>query len=334
MTLILSELAQAIGAELHTDDGAVDIESVVSLKQATSKDISFLSNAYYKSLLAETQAAAIILSEEFLADCPVSALVVKDPYVAYARVVELINPRSKSSAGVHASTIMGESVDIAADVSIAANCVIGSNVRIGAGVEIGPSCVISDHVSIDDNSRLVANVTICSNVRIGVRAIIHPGVVIGADGFGLAWDKDHWLKVPQIGGVSIGDDVEIGANTTIDRGALDDTILGDDVKLDNQIQVAHNVVIGDHSAIAGCVGIAGSAHIGKHCRIGGGAGILGHLEIVDHVTVTAMSLVSRSITQAGEYSSSMPVQSKELWQRNNARLRRLDKMIRKGRLNN
>lgn len=332
--MILSELARAIGAELHADNGTVDIVSVASLKQATTGDVSFLSNGYYKSLLTETQATAIILSEQFLADCPVSALVVKDPYVAYAQAVELINPRAKSPAGIHATMVMGESVDIAADVSIAANCVMGSNVRIGAGVEIGPSCVIGDHVSINDNTRLVANVTICSNVRIGARAIIHPGVVIGADGFGLAWDQDHWLKVPQIGGVSIGDDVEIGANTTIDRGALDDTILGNDVKLDNQIQIAHNVVIGDHSAIAGCVGIAGSAQIGKYCRIGGSAGILGHLEIVDHVTVTAMSLVSRSITQAGEYSSSMPVQPKGLWQRNNARLRRLDKMIRRGRLGN
>lgn len=332
--MILSELAQAIGAELHADNGTVDIVSVASLKQATPADISFLSNIHYKSQLTETRAAAVILSEQFLVDCPIPALVVKDPYVAYAQAVELINPRIKSSAGIHSMAIIGESVDMAKDVSIAANCVIGSNVRIASGVEIGPSCVIGDHVSIGDNSRLVANVTVCSNVRIGERAIIHPGVVIGADGFGLAWDQDHWLKVPQIGGVSIGNDVEIGANTTIDRGALDDTVLGNDVKLDNQIQIAHNVVIGDHSAIAGCVGVAGSARIGKYCQIGGGAGILGHLEIVDHVTVTAMSLVSRSITQAGEYSSSMPVQTKALWQKNNARLRRLDKMIRKGRLNN
>lgn len=331
--MTLSELAQAIGAKQYGGDADAEISSIASLNQANVHEISFLANVGYHGLLAETQAMAVILDKNSVGNCPVASLVVDDVYVAYAQAANILKPRVQGKKGIHSSAIIGDNTKIADDVSIAAYCVIGSNVTIGHHVEIGANSVIADEVVIGDEGYLAANVTLEFAVEIGKRAIIHPGVVIGADGFGLAWHKDHWLKIPQLGSVIIGDDVEIGANTSIDRGALDDTILGNDVKLDNQIQIAHNVIIGDHSAIAGCVGIAGSARIGKRCRIGGGAGILGHLEIVDDVTVTAMSLVSRSITKAGEYSSSMPVQAKDLWQKNNARLRRLDETIRKGRLN-
>jgi len=206
---------------------------------------------------------------------------------------------------------------------------VGARSRVAAGAVIGPGCVVGEDCCIGAGSLLVARVTLVARVRLGARVRIHPGAVLGADGFGLAMDAGRWIKVPQLGGVVIGDDCEIGANTTIDRGAIEDTVLEEDVRLDNQIQVGHNVRIGAHTAMAGCAAVAGSAKIGRYCLIGGGVGITGHLEICDRVTVTAMSLVTQSIAQPGEYSSGMPVQDSRSWRRNGARFRQLDALARR-----
>ncbi len=232
--------------------------------------------------------------------------------------------------GVHPTAWVSPEACIAADAWIGPHCTVEAGAVIETGVVVGPNCVIGEQAVIGAGSRLVAQVTVCHRVQLGRRVLAHPGAVIGSDGFGLALDHDgRWLKVPQLGGVQIGDDVEIGANTTIDRGALEDTVIEDGVKLDNQIQVAHNVRIGAHSALAGCVGIAGSAQIGRHCMLGGGVGVAGHLEIADRVQVTGMSLVAQSITEPGAYSSGLTVEPNRLWNKISARLRRLDELFRR-----
>jgi UDP-3-O-[3-hydroxymyristoyl] glucosamine N-acyltransferase len=261
-----------------------------------------------------------------LEECPTNALIVADPYVSYAKIALLLNPAPSFDSQIDPTAVIAASASIADAVYIGAHCVIGENVIIDSGSVIGPGCVIEQACCIGRNSRLVANVTLCTGVSIGERCLIHPGVVIGSDGFGVANDHGRWIKVPQLGKVRIGNDVEIGANTTIDRGALDDTVIEDGVKLDNLIQVAHNVKIGAHTVIAGCVGIAGSAEIGKHCAIGGGVGVLGHLQIADGVQVTAMSMVTKSIKAPGVYSSGVPLQTNRDWHKNAVRFKQLDEL--------
>lgn len=256
------------------------------------------------------------------------ALVVDNPHAAFARAVALLYPRTPATAGVHPSAVVAADAEIAPTASIGAHAFVGARCRIEDGAVVGPGCILMDHAQLGAHSQLVANVFVADECRIGQRCLLHPGVVIGADGFGLAQEDGRWIKVPQIGRVIIGDDVEIGANTTVDRGAIEDTLIGNGVKLDNQIQVAHNVTIGENTAIAGCVGIAGSAVIGRGCTIGGGVGIAGHLTIADGVHVTGMSLVASDLEQAGAYSSSLPAQSMRQWQKNAARLRHLDEMAR------
>lgn len=328
MDITLQELARRLNGELHGDQDCV-IHGLATLQNATAGTLSFLANRSYRKYLAATQAAAVILAREDLEACPVAAIVMDNPYLGYARAAAILHPPPATAAGIHPAAVVGEHCVIDASAAIAAHAVIGDGVSIAANVVIGPGCVVGHGCSIGEASRLLANVTLCHEVSIGKRALIHPGVVIGSDGFGLANDHGAWVKVPQVGSVRIGDDVEIGANTTIDRGALEDTVLADGVKLDNQIQVAHNVSIGEHTAIAGCVGIAGSARIGKSCSIGGGAVILGHLELVDNVHVTAMSLVTKSVTAPGLYSSGTPLEPNAQWHRNFARFRRLDEMYRR-----
>jgi UDP-3-O-[3-hydroxymyristoyl] glucosamine N-acyltransferase len=230
---------------------------------------------------------------------------------------------------VHASAVVGEGARIAASASVGPHCVVDAEAEIGEGAILGPHCIVGRGSVVGAQSRLVARVTLVQDVRLGKRVLIHPGAVIGADGFGIAFAKDHWEKVPQLGGVVVGDDCEIGANTTIDRGALGDTVLEEDVRLDNQIQIAHNVFIGAHTAMAGCAAVAGSARIGRYCLIGGAAGILGHLEVADRVTVTAMSLVTHSLREPGEYSSGTPIQENRHWRRNAARFKHLDDFVRR-----
>lgn len=328
MVRTLGQLAEHVGGRIYGDANR-EITGIATLQNAKSGDISFLANSRYTKFLATTAAAAVILSEEYRHDCPCDAVVVKDPYLSYARLAHLLSPADIQQPGKHPSAVVDPAAAIDASAWIGPNSVIEQGVQIGARVIVGPGCFIGRASLIGADCRLVANVTICHGSRIGQRVVVHPGVVIGSDGFGLANDGGRWIKVPQLGAVTIGDDVEIGANTTIDRGALDDTVIEQGVKLDNQIQVAHNVHIGAHTAIAGCTGIAGSARIGARCTIGGGVGIVGHTEIVDDVHITGMSFVAHSIRKSGVYSSGTPLEPNSEWRKNYARFHRLDDMARR-----
>ena len=322
MAFRLEEIVAHLGGDL-AGDGSVRIERVAPLDRAGDGDIAFLTNPKYRSSLAGSRAAAVILTADAVAHCPVACIVTAQPYLYYARVAQLLNPPRRPAAGAHPSASIAS--PLPASASVAAHVRIGCNVRIGENVVIEAGTVIGDDCTIGDDSWLYANVSIYAGVRIGARAIVHSGAVIGADGFGFAREKSGaWVKIPQTGGVSIGDDVEIGANTTIDRGALDDTVIGNGVKLDNQIQVAHNVQIGDFTAIAGCVGIAGSARIGRRCTFGGAAMILGHLEIADDVNVSSGTMVAKSIAKPGSYTGWVPFLEHSEWLKNYSRLRHLD----------
>jgi len=329
MVLTLGKLAEQVGGELQKGDPDCRITAVATLQNAGTGDVSFLSNPGYKKYLYKTRASAVILSPENSADCPTAVIASSNPYVCYARAAALIVPPPAPKQGVHPAAVIEDGCDVDASAWVGPNCIIESGAVIHAGVQLDGGCFIGKGSVIGANSHLYANVVICHDVSIGKRVNIYPGAVLGSDGFGLANEAGKWINVPQLGSVVVGDDVEIGANTTIDRGALEDTVLEEGVRLDNQIQVAHNVHIGAHTAIAGCVGISGSATIGKYCMIGGGVGIVGHLEITDRVVVTGMSLVTRSITEPGVYSSGVPAQDNVSWNKNYARLRQLDKLARK-----
>lgn len=326
----LGEIAAMVDARLQGCDAATVITGVAPLPRAESGQISFLTNPRYRAYLEITRAAAVILSPKDAEGCMTPAVVAANPHVAYARVATLFEPITESRQGIHTTAWVSPNTHIAPDAWIGPHCVVETGAVVEAGVIIGPGCVVGEQAYIGAGSRLVAQVTVCHRVQLGRRVLVHPGTVIGSDGFGFALDNHGcWLKVPQLGSVLIGDDVEIGANTTIDRGALEDTIIEEGVKLDNQIQIAHNVHIGAHSALAGCVGIAGSARIGRHCMLGGGVGIAGHLEIADHVQITGMSLVTQSITESGVYSSGLAVAPNRVWNKISARLRRLDEIFRR-----
>ncbi|MEO7916424.1 MAG: UDP-3-O-(3-hydroxymyristoyl)glucosamine N-acyltransferase [Dokdonella sp.] len=324
----LSELADRFKLQ-QRGDAALVIDGVATLASANTGQLSFLANSRYSAQLASTRASAVVLADGDADSCPVACLIAADPYSAFAKIAALFNPDEHAEPGIHHSAVIAPSAQIAASASIGPYCVIEANARIGASARLGPYCQVDAGSVVGAHSRLVARVTLLHNVVLGERVLVHPGVVIGADGFGLAKDGEHWIKVPQLGGVRIGDDCEIGANTTIDRGALDDTVLEHDVRLDNQIQIAHNVHVGAHTAMAGCVAVAGSTRIGRHCLIGGGAGILGHLEIADRVTVTARSLVTHSIRESGEFSSGTPIQPNRIWRRNAVRFGQLDELARR-----
>lgn len=324
----LGDLASRYGLELR-GDGKTPINGVATLASATTGQLSFLANMRYASQLDSTSASAVVLTTENLDACPVACLVAADPYSAFAKIAALFAPRDEVVVGIHSSAVVDASASIASTASIGPFCVVEAGARINEAARIGPHCHVGAGSVVGAQSRLVSRVTLLSNVTLGQRVLIHPGVVIGADGFGLAKDGEQWIKVPQLGGVRIGDDCEIGANTTIDRGALDDTVLENDVRLDNQIQIAHNVYIGAHTAMAGCVAVAGSTRIGRHCLIGGGAGILGHLQIADRVMVTARALVTHSIRESGEFSSGTPLQPSREWRRNAVRFGQLDEFARR-----
>jgi len=322
---ILSDLAARFNLKLR-GDAATLISGVATLAAAESNQLAFLANSQYRTQLATTRAGAVILRADDAENCPSACLVADDPYVAYAKIASLFDTTGRFTPGVHVSAVIDPDAEVDVGAYVGAQCVVGAGARIAAGASIGPQSLIGPGCSVGAGTRLVARVTLVRNVTLGRRVLIHPGAVIGADGFGIAFDSDHWIKVPQLGGVRIGDDCEIGANTTIDRGALEDTVLEEDVRLDNQIQIAHNVRIGAHTAMAGCAAVAGSASIGRYCLIGGGAGILGHLQVADHVTVTARTLVTHSIPNAGEYSSGVPMQENRQWRRNAARFKQLDNL--------
>ena len=328
MPLTLAELAERIGAVLN-GDGSQCVERVSTLERAGTDDVSFFSNRRYKKQLQSTRAAAVIVAPADADACPAATLVVDNPYVGYMRAATLLAPAIQQPSGAHASAIVDPGADVAASAWLGPNTVVEADAQIGANCFVGPNCVIGRNARLGEHCHLVANITLCHGVTVGDRVHLHPGVVIGSDGFGIANDDGVWRKVPQLGSVSIGNDVEIGANTSIDRGALDDTEIADGVKLDNQIQVAHNVRIGVHTAIAGCVGIAGSTRIGARCTIGGAVSIGGHLEIVDDVHITGASVVASSVRSPGVYSSGMMVQDNRSWRRTHARLRQLDEMWKK-----
>ena len=319
----LGELALRYGLTLRGEPG-IRVRSVATLSRAEPGTISFLANSRYRKLLESTRAGAVILSAEDEAHCPVPALIHANPYLAYARIAGVLHPESTRVPGVHPSAVVGSRAKVAASASIGPLAVVEDEAEIGERVAIGPGCIVRAGAKIGADTLLVASVNLYPGVTLGERCILHAGAVVGADGFGFAANAGAWVKVPQVGSVRIGNDVEIGASTTIDRGAIDDTVVEDGVKLDNQIQVGHNVVIGAHSAIAACTGISGSTVIGRRCMIGGMVGFAGHLSIADDVVVTGCSLVSASIKKAGSYSSGMPTVETRLWRRMVAHLRRLD----------
>lgn len=321
----LGELAKRFKVELAGDENCI-IERVATLENAGPGDISFLTRSKYRKFLPTSQASAVIINAEDKPAIRTNALVSNNPQLLYAKIAILLYPDIRAAAGIHPSAIVDRGATIDLSVTIGALCVIEKGANIAANVTIGPGCLIGEDSIIGEDSQLVANVTLCRGSKLGQRVIVHPGVVIGSDGYGLANDQGTWLKIPQIGCVRIDDDVEIGANTTIDRGAIEDTIIESGVKLDNQIQVGHNVSIGVNTVIAAATAIAGSAKIGACCKIGGKVGIVGHLEIADNVTITGMSFVSKSIKKPGVYSGGVPLEPNEQWSRNFARYKQLDNM--------
>ena len=321
-TLRLGDIVARLGGEL-IGDASVRLRQVATLEGAEPDTITFLANERYLEKLKKTRAGAVIVGESLRGFLATPHIVATNPYAYFARVSALFNPGAAPGAGKHPDAIVHPGARIGDRVHVGALAVIEDGAVIGAGASIGAGCYIGAGSAVGEDSLLHPNVTIYRECTLGKRAIVHAGVVIGADGFGIAMDEGQWVKVPQIGRVQIGDDVEIGANTTIDRGAIDDTIIEDGVKIDNLVQVAHNVRIGSGTAIAACVGIAGSSRIGRYCRLGGAAGIAGHLNIADNVEISAHTLVMKSITEPGTYTGVYPVEPNREWRRNAAGLRNL-----------
>jgi len=327
MTLKLQQLAEALQLEFRGDPD-IEISGVATLQSAAAGDLCFVQRRTYLPDLARSACAAVLLPGELAAEVEGRAILIsEDPQLSFVMAIEALQlVPAPPAPGIHPSAQVAASARVPDDAAIGALAVVGENCVIGSGTRIGAGCVIEDGVRIGDACCLHARVTLAREVVLGNRCIVHSGAVIGADGFGLVTENERWRKIPQLGSVRIGDDVEIGANTTIDRGALEDTVIEEGCKLDNQIQVAHNVRIGAHTAIAGCVGIAGSAEIGRYCKIGGAAMILGHLRIADRVMVTASSLVSGDIPEAGVYSSGMPLMENRQWRRNTVRYKQLESL--------
>ena len=327
-TIKLGQLAEFLGATLR-GDAEKEITGLATLQEAGPAQLSFLANPQYRKYLAGSRAAALLLkaadAEGFAGD----ALVVPDPYLAYARISHLFDPKPKAVAGIHPTAVVAADAVVDPTASIGAFAVIESAARIGAGVSIGAHCFIGARSEVGEGGWLAPKVTLYHDVRIGKRVVIQSGAVLGGEGFGFANEKGIWQKIAQIGGVLVGDDVEIGVNTAIDRGALADTLIGNGVKLDNQIQIAHNVQIGDHTAMAACVGISGSTKIGKHCMLAGGVGLVVHIEICDKVFITGMTMVTHSITEPGSYSSGTAMQPAAEWRKSAARIRQLDDIARR-----
>ncbi|PBI98470.1 UDP-3-O-acylglucosamine N-acyltransferase [Pseudomonas ogarae] len=327
-TIKLGQLAEFLGATLRGDPEKA-ITGLATLQEAGPAQLSFLANPQYRKYLADSRAAALLLkaadADGFVGD----ALIVPDPYLAYARISHLFDPKPKSAAGIHPSAVIAADAVVDPTASVGPFVVIESAARIGAGVTLGAHCVIGARSEIGEGGWLAPRVTLYHDVRIGKRVVIQSGAVLGGEGFGFANEKGIWQKIAQIGGVTVGDDVEIGVNTAIDRGALADTVIGNGVKLDNQIQIAHNVQVGDHTAMAACVGISGSTRIGKHCMLAGGVGLVGHIDICDNVFLTGMTMVTHSITEAGAYSSGTAMQPAAEWRKSAARIRQLDDIARR-----
>jgi UDP-3-O-[3-hydroxymyristoyl] glucosamine N-acyltransferase len=326
----LKEIADFLEVEL-LGDPQCEIHGLGTLNGAAPGQLSFLSNPFYTDQLSSCKASAIIISEKFAESCPGNKLISPAPYVSFAKATGLFAElaSSESQGAIHESAIIHESAQLGENVSVAANVVIEAGVSIGANSVIGVGSYIGESSSIEKNAKLYNGVSIYHKVSIGENVIIHSGAVIGADGFGFAFDGAASVKIHQLGGVVIGDDVEIGANTTIDRGAIEDTVIGNGVKMDNQVQVAHNVKIGDHTMLCGCSGVGGSTTIGKYCIVGGGVGIIGHLKIVDKVHIGALACINQSISEPGVYTSGTPQQKTSDWKRNAIRFQQLDSIAKR-----
>jgi UDP-3-O-[3-hydroxymyristoyl] glucosamine N-acyltransferase len=323
MGLALGELAVRFGCELRGDP-AVRVTRVATLAAAGPGELAFLANPHYRAQLAATRAGVVVLDAANAANCPVAALVHSNPYAAYARMAACLHPEPAEPPGIHPTACIDPSARVARSASIGAGVIIGPRTTVGERTRIGPGCVLGAEVEVGSDCRLHPRVTLLAGTQLGARVCLQSGAVAGSDGFGFARDGAGWTRVPQLGRVRIGDDVDIGANTTIDRGAIGDTVIASGAKLDNQIQIAHNVHIGAHTVIAACVGISGSTRIGARCMIAGAVGIVGHLDICDDVVVTGMSMVAHSISVPGVYSGGLPATEAPLWRRLAARFKRLE----------
>lgn len=325
MSATLDELASRFGCRVQ-GDGATAVSRVATLDSAAPDAISFLANPLYRGRLATTRAGAVILDARASEDCPVPCLVSDNPYAIYAQVAGLLHPQASPSAGIDADACVDPSAEVASSAAIGPRAVIGPGTRVGDNVVIGPGAVLGARVSIGAGSRIAPLVSVLDDVSIGARCIVHSGAVIGADGFGFAEDAGSWIKVPQLGSVTVGNDVEIGANTTVDRGTIEDTVLEDGVKLDNLVQIAHNARIGAHTVMAAMAGVAGSTRIGKRCKVGGAVVMLGHLSICDDVMFAFASVVVKSVTEPGTYGGSLQAVEASKWRRSAARFKQLEAM--------
>lgn len=324
----LGELAVRFGLALRGDP-ARRVGSVATLDAAAADQVAFLADPRLADRLTGCRAGAVILHPSSVESCPVDCLIADNPHAAFARIAAVLHPLPAAPAGVHPTAVVAADAVVHPSAHVGPQSVIGSRARIGARVVIGPGCVVGEDAVLDDDVRLVARVTVLERVEIGARSVLHPGAVVGSEGFGYAPEGRAWIHVPQVGTVRIGADVEIGANTTIDRGALGDTVIGEGVKIDNLVQIGHNCSIGAHSALAGCVGLAGSSHVGARCRLGGGVGLAGHLTLCDDVTVTGYTLVTGDIREPGVYSGGVPAEPAADWRRVVGRLKRIDSLARR-----
>ncbi|MBM4216772.1 MAG: UDP-3-O-(3-hydroxymyristoyl)glucosamine N-acyltransferase [Gammaproteobacteria bacterium] len=329
MAVTLGELAVRFGLTLRGDPDR-PIDHVGTLSGAGPRGLAFFSNPKLIDQLAAAQAGAIVLHPKMQEATPLDCLLASNPHASFARIATELHPPLAGPAGAHPSAVVAADAVIHPSAHIGPLAVVGARSRIGARTYVGPGCVIGEDVTLGDNVRLVARVTVLEGVRIGARSILHSGAVVGSEGFGYASEGERWIHVPQVGTVRIGEDVEVGANSTIDRGALEDTVIGDGVKIDNLVQIGHNCTIGAHTALAGCIGLAGSSHIGARCRLGGGVGVAGHLTICDDVTLMAMSFVTTDIREPGMYAGgSIPIESAADWRRIVGRLKRIDGLNRR-----
>ncbi|MGH8298385.1 MAG: UDP-3-O-(3-hydroxymyristoyl)glucosamine N-acyltransferase [Steroidobacteraceae bacterium] len=325
MGVSLGELAARFGCELRGDP-AVRVDHVATLAQADSTSLAFIANPRYRQQLATTGAAAVVLDAASAPDCATAALVCENPHATYARIAAVLHPPPAAPPGMHPSAVIAPGARIDPSAHVGALSVIAEGAIVGPRVFIGPQCLVEAGATIREDVCLTARVTVCIRVEIGARTVVQPGAVIGGDGFGFAQERGRWIKVPQTGTVRVGPDVEIGANTTIDRGAIEDTVIEEGVKLDNLIMIAHNVRVGAHSALAACVGVSGSTAIGRRCMIGGQVGIGGHLTIADDVIITGCTMVSHSIPRPGVYSGGIPLEEAHVWRRLVARFKRIDSL--------
>ncbi|TVQ89760.1 MAG: UDP-3-O-(3-hydroxymyristoyl)glucosamine N-acyltransferase [Chromatiaceae bacterium] len=324
--------ARALAAQLGVEfvgSGDVLIERVAAVEDADSGCLTLFASRKYLTALRRTDAGAVILDSEYVGDAPCPCLVSPNPYLTFARALEIIHPRVRPAPGCHPSAVIDADAQIDPSAAVGPLCVIEAGVVIGSAAEIGPGCILQRDSRIGAGSRLVAAVTVCAGSLVGERVLLHPGAVIGRDGFGFARDGERWVRIPQIGRVRIGNDVEIGTNTAVDRGAIGETVIANGVKLDNLIQIGHNVQIGENTAMAACSGISGSTQIGRNCSVAGAVGMAGHLRIADGVHFTGMAMVTRSVASPGVYSSGIPAMANADWRRNVARFRHLDDLTRR-----